>query len=162
MWLSSPHRQPSHLNTRAAHWGEGPALFYSASGACAVAPDRLPSRRFRGIGSAPSLPGHGRVQIPRGVGGGRSGGILLLNCSGRRLRGSLMRDWGVYVFRFGKAVCGLVLVVVGLGWPAAGGVLPLCGERCLLVKARAAASVFLVLSLCYVPVRLFSSLSWLF
>lgn len=27
MWLSSPHRQPSHLNTRAAHWGEGPALF---------------------------------------------------------------------------------------------------------------------------------------
>lgn len=70
MWLSSPHRQPSHLNTRAAHWGEGPALFYSASGACAVAPDRPPSRRFRGIGSAPSLPGHGRVQIPRGVGGG--------------------------------------------------------------------------------------------
>lgn len=162
MWLSSPHRQPSHLNTRAAHWGEGPALFL---------------QRLRGMrsGARPptfqKVPGDRKCPLPprpragtntAGCGGGRSGGILLLNCSGRRLRGSLMRDWGVYVFRFGKAVCGLVLVVVGLGWPAAGGVLPLCGERCLLVKARAAASVFLVLSLCYVPVRLFSSLSWLF
>lgn len=106
MWLSSPHQQPSHLNTRAAHWGEGPALFYSASGACAVAPDRPPSRRFRGIGSAPSLPGHGRVQIPRGGGGGRSGGILLLNCSGRRLRGSLLRDWGGLFFGSVKLFAG--------------------------------------------------------
>lgn len=106
MWLSSPHRQPSHLNTRAAHWGEGPALFL---------------QRLRGMrsGARPptfqKVPGDRKCPLPprpragtntAGCGGGRSGGILLLNCSGRRLRGSLMRDWGVLFFGSVKLFAG--------------------------------------------------------